>query len=150
MGRSCRVNTKAHRVRHVGLARVAAEALARLAGRGDFTGREDYVFCNRLGQRLDPPAIRRRFKRATAAAGLRPLKLHGLRHGAGSLLAREADVVAVQSFLGHSKLTTTERYMHAKARPEDLARLDRAFASPPIVSDDADGHPGVRELSEGA
>lgn len=120
--------TKAHRVRHVGLATPAAQALARLASRGDFTGREDYIFCGRLGRRLDPSAIRRRFKRASAAAELRPMKLHGLRHGAGSLLAREADAVAVQAFLGHSKLTTTERYMHAKRRPDDLARLDRAFA----------------------
>lgn len=125
--------TKAHRVRHVGLATPAAEALARLAARGDFTGRNEYVFCNRLGRRLDPSAIRRRFKRAAAEAGLRPLKLHGLRHGAGSLLAREADAVAVQAFLGHSKLTTTERYMHAKSRPEDLARLDRAFAPSSIA-----------------
>jgi integrase len=120
--------TKAHRVRHIGLATVAAEALARVAARDDYTGREDYVFCNRLGRRLDPSAIRRRFKRAVDAAGLRPLRLHGLRHGAGSLLAREADAVAVKAFLGHAKLTTTERYMHAKARPDDLARLDRAFA----------------------
>lgn len=120
--------TKAHRVRHIGLATPAAQALARLAARHDFTGRDEYVFCNRFGGRLDPSAIRRRFKSAAAAAGLRPLKLHGLRHGAGSLLAREADAVAVQAFLGHAKLTTTERYMHAKARPDDLARLDRAFA----------------------
>lgn len=120
--------TKAHRVRHIGLASPASQALARLASRPDFTSRDDYVFASRLGRRLDPSAIRRRFKRAAAAAGLRPLKLHGLRHGAGSLLAREADAVAVQAFLGHSKLTTTERYMHAKARPDDIARLDRAFA----------------------
>ena len=40
--------------------------------------------------------------------------------------------------------------MHAKARPEDLARLDRAFASPPLVSNEADGRPGLTELSEGA
>lgn len=125
--------TKAHRVRHVGLATPAAQALARLAARDDFTGRDEYVFRNRLGRRLDPSAIRRRFKRAASAAGLRPLKLHGLRHGAGSLLAREADAVAVQAFLGHSKLTTTERYMHAKARPGDLARLDRAFAASAIL-----------------
>lgn len=132
--------TKAHRVRHIGLATPATEALARLGGRADFTGRDDYVFCNRLGRRLDPSAIRRRFKRAAAEAGLRSLKLHGLRHGAGSLLAREADAVAVQAFLGHSKLTTTERYMHAKARPDDLARLDRAFAPASI---------GVEEASRG-
>lgn len=131
--------TKAHRVRHVGLATPAAEAFARLAGREDFIGRDEYVFCNRLGRRLDPSAIRRRFKRAAAAADLRPLKLHGLRHGAGSLLAREADAVAVQAFLGHSKLTTTERYMHAKARPDDLARLDRAFA--PASIDVRESHP---------
>jgi len=35
--------------------------------------------------------------------------------------------VFVQHFLGHSKLSTTERYMHAKARKEDVARLNRAF-----------------------
>jgi hypothetical protein len=33
----------------------------------------------------------------------------------------------VQGFRGHSKLTTTARYLHAKARPEDLERLNRAF-----------------------
>jgi hypothetical protein len=39
---------------------------------------------------------------------------------------READAVAVQAFLRHAKLATTER-LHAKPRPDDLARLDRAF-----------------------
>ena len=130
--------TKAHRVRHVGLATPAAQALARLGGRVDFTGRDEYVFCSRLGRRLDPSAIRRRFKRAAAAAGLRPLKLHDLRHGAGSLLAREADAVAVQAFLGHAKLATTERYMHAKVRPGDLERLDRAFAPTAMRAKEAD------------
>lgn len=101
---------KAHRVRHVGLANPAAHALARVSARVDFTGRDDFVFANRLGRRLDPSAIRRRFKRAAAAAELRRLKLHDLGHGAGSLLAREADAVAVQAFLGQAKLATTERY----------------------------------------
>jgi len=119
--------TKAHRVRHVPLSTAAAQGLARLASRRDFTARDEYVFCNRLGRRLDPSAIRRRYKAAAAAAGLRPLKLHDLRHGAGSLVAREADAVFVQAFLGHARITTTQRYMHAKARPEDVARLDRAF-----------------------
>jgi hypothetical protein len=36
---------------------------------------------------------------------------------AGSLIARHADARFVQEFLGHSRITTTERYMHAKARP---------------------------------
>jgi site-specific recombinase XerD len=33
----------------------------------------------------------------------------------------------VQAFLGHSRITTTERYMHAKARPEDVNLVNRAF-----------------------
>lgn len=29
--------------------------------------------------------------------------------------------------LGHAKLTTTDRYLGAKLRPEELRRLDSAF-----------------------
>jgi len=35
----------------------------------------------------------------------------------------------VQGFLGHSKLATTERYLHAKPRPQDVERLNRAFGA---------------------
>jgi site-specific recombinase XerD len=44
------------------------------------------------------------------------------------MVARQADPRWVQGFLGHSKLTTTERYLHAKARPQDVELLNRAFA----------------------
>lgn len=40
--------------------------------------------------------------------GLRPIKLHGLRHAAGSLLARHGTSVEVRDFMGHAKLTTTD------------------------------------------
>lgn len=119
--------TKGWQVRYVPLANPARDALERLLARIDFTGRDDYVFCNRLGGRLDGSAFRRRFHAARDAAGLRTIKLHGLRHGAGSLIARETDAVFVQHFLGHAKMATTERYMHAKARHEDVEKLNRAF-----------------------
>lgn len=119
--------TKAWQVRYVPLADQPRDALRRLLGRGDFVGRDDYVFCNRLGGRLDASAVRRRYHAARKAAGLRHVKLHGLRHGAGSLVARHTDAVFVQHFLGHSKMVTTERYMHAKARKEDVDRLNEAF-----------------------
>jgi integrase len=85
------------------------------------------VFCNRLGGRLDASALRRRYHAARKAAGLRYVKLHGLRHGAGGLVARHTDAVFVQHFLGHANMATTERYMHAKVRLEDVERLNQAF-----------------------
>ena len=122
--------TKGWQVRYVPLADPAHDAFVRLRARGDFTQRDDYVVCGRLGGPLDDSALRRRHQATLKAAGLRYIKLHGLRHGAGSLVARETDAVFVQHFLGHAKLSTTERYMHAKARHEDVERLNRAFGAP--------------------
>jgi integrase len=119
--------TKSWQARFLPLADPAADALRRLQAREDYTKRDDYIFCSRLGRRLDPSAVRRRFKAARDAAELRPLRFHALRHAAGSLVARHADARFVQDFLGHSRITTTERYMHAKARPEDVERVNLAF-----------------------
>jgi len=119
---------KGGRPRLVPIPTPAMISLQRLRSRPDFISPDDYVLVNRIGRRLDPSALRRRYKGACAAAGLRPVKLHGLRHAAGSLIARTSDPVFVRDFLGHSKLSTTDRYVSAKARPEELERLDRAFA----------------------
>lgn len=121
--------TKSWQVRYVPLASPALAALERLRAREDFTRRADYVLAGRTGRRLDGSAFRRRYHAARRAAGLRYIKLHGLRHGAGSLIARETDAVFVQHFLGHARLATTERYMHAKARHEDIEKLNRAFGA---------------------
>jgi integrase len=120
---------KGGRPRFVPLSTPAMTVLMRLRDRTDFVASDDYVLASRLGRRLDPSALRRRYKRGCAAAGLRPVKLHGLRHAAGSLVARTSDPVFVRDFLGHSKLSTTDRYVSAKARPQELERLDRAFAA---------------------
>ena len=118
---------KGRRHRFVPLSTPGQQALARLLNRDEFTSPDDYVIVNRLGRRLDASAVRRRYKNACAQAGLRPVRLHGLRHAAGSLVARTNDPVFVRDFLGHSKLATTDRYVSAKLRPEEFERLDRAF-----------------------
>jgi integrase len=108
-------STKSRRFREVPLPDQAAAALDRLSRRGEFGGPDDYVFANRFGRRLDPSALRRRFERACDAAGLETLRFHDLRHTYGSLLvAGGIDLASVKAAMGHSRITTTERYLHAR------------------------------------
>jgi integrase len=139
---------KGRRNRYVPLPDPAVAALARLASRDEFVGHEDYVVCNRWGRRLDPSALRRRYHLACEAAGLRRVKLHGLRHAAGSILARTADPVFVRDYLGHSKLSTTDRYVGAKHRPEDFERLNRAFRRPSLADEQPDSPSESRGTGE--
>ncbi len=57
-----------------------ASTLARLADRLSFTDAGDLVFVGVSGTFLDGSALRRCYKRARDAAGLRPLRFHDLRH----------------------------------------------------------------------
>ncbi len=121
-------STKSRRAREVPLPDQAAAALHRLSQRGDFVGADDYVFVSRFGRRLDPSALRRRFERARDAAGLEPLRFHDLRHTYGSLLvAGGIDLASVKSAMGHSRITTTERYLHARPAGELADRFTRAL-----------------------
>jgi integrase len=121
-------STKSRRAREVPLPDQAAAALDRLSRRDEFTGPDDYMFCSRLGRRLDPSALRRRYERARNAAGLEPLRFHDLRHTYGSLLvAGGIDLVSVKAAMGHSRITTTERYLHARPAGELADRFTRAL-----------------------
>jgi integrase len=119
---------KSRKWRAVPLADQPAAVLDQLSQRALFTCRDDLVFCSAVGDYLDPSALRRRYRRAQKAAGLRPLRFHDLRHSFGSLVIREFDPVAVKDFMGHAKITTTERYLHARSRRTDAARMTKAFA----------------------
>lgn len=121
-------STKSGRVRQVPLADQAAAALKWLSQREHFTTPDDLVFCNALGRPLDESALRRRYRRAQAASGVRPLRFHDLRHTFGSLLAmRGVDVVTIQKAMGHSALATTSRYLHARPASEQAQVFTAAF-----------------------
>jgi integrase len=127
-------STKSRRFREVPLPDQAGAALDRLSRRGEFIGSDDYVFTNRFGRRLDPSALRRRFERARDAAGLEPLRFHDLRHTYGSLLvAGGIDLASVKAAMGHSRITTTERYLHARPAGELADRFTRALSGIPAV-----------------
>jgi integrase len=66
------------------------------------------VFTTELGAPLRPDRVLRRFRELTAEAGLPPIRLHDLRHGAATLLlAAGTHVKVVQETLGHSCVSTT-------------------------------------------
>jgi integrase len=120
--------TKSGRIRQVPLADHAARALARALERDDFLASGDYVFCSAHGRRLEGSALRRRYKLARDAAGLRPLRWHDLRHTFGSLLvAGGIDLVSVKDAMGHAELSTTSRYLHARPAPERAVAFTAAF-----------------------
>ena len=121
--------TKGGRVRYVPLVPQAKAAFDRLRDRRDFTGANELAFCNYLGRTLDASALRRRFKCARDAAGLRPLRFHDLRHTYGSLLAAAGvPVTDIQAAMGHADIQTTARYLHARQASEQVGRFARAFA----------------------
>jgi integrase len=120
-------STKSRRSRSVPLADQAASELKTLRKRRSFKARTDYVFCRPDGGPLDRSAIRIRFIRAQEKADVRVRRFHDLRHSFGSLAIQKFDLVAVKDMMGHSKLTTTERYLHSKPRPDDVAKLTTIF-----------------------
>ena len=128
-------STKSGKWRAVPLPREAFVVLDELSRRDWFTSPDDYVFCGPAGDPLDDSALRRRYNAARDAARLPPLPFHHLRHTFATLAIRGLDPATVQTLLGHSKITTTERYLHARPLNELAERMDSIFAVGPAVID---------------
>jgi integrase len=118
---------KSGKVRAVPMAPDVASALAQLGRRDDWVGDDDLVFTGETGSYLDGSALRRRYKAALAAAALRPLRFHDLRHTFGTRMIAKADVRRVQEWMGHADIQTTMKYLHYSPRPEDARLVAEAF-----------------------
>ncbi len=91
--------------------RVAAE-LERHFQRSRYQADEDLVFCHpETGRPYDASKLRKRFKVALTAAGLRPIRFHDLRHTFGTgMAAAGAPLRAIQEWMGHRDIQTTQVY----------------------------------------
>ena len=127
--RTVRVLGKGGKERMVPFGRPAAVALQEWLDsweevRGSSSGTEAPVFLNYRGGRLSSRSVRRILDRhvnsAALAAGVHP---HTLRHTfATHLLEGGADLRTIQELLGHSSLSTTQRYTHV-----DIERLLQVY-----------------------
>jgi len=113
------------------------------------------VFCSEVGEHLNYFAHRRRYKDALSRAGLREIRFHDLRHAFGSAAITTLDSYSVQTYMGHAHYSTTQRYLHHKARREDAAKIAEAFRVPngapsSDTSELTESNSGAPSTSEGA
>ena len=122
-----RVVGKGNKERVVPYGPPAADALDHwlVRGRPQLAGEHsgDALFLGDKGGRIDPRVVRSMVHKMAARAGVHDIAPHGLRHSTAThLLQGGADLRAVQEMLGHSSLSTTQRYTHV-----DTARLSAIY-----------------------
>ncbi len=123
-----RVRGKGNKERIVPIGRAALQALdAYRARRGQLCRRtlfdDSAIFLNRQGTRLTTRSVARLLDHYLKVSGVATkASPHALRHSfATHLLNAGADLRAIQELLGHSSLSTTQRYTHLNF--EELMRV---------------------------
>jgi integrase/recombinase XerC len=113
-----RIRGKGGKQREVPIVSKARRSLdAWLARRPEMRPACDAVFVNRRGGRITTRSVARHLARYAVIAGARRhVHPHALRHSfATHLLDMGADLRGIQELLGHSSLSTTQRYTHVSS-----------------------------------
>ncbi|HIA02202.1 MAG TPA: tyrosine recombinase XerC [Myxococcales bacterium] len=125
-GRMIRVRGKGKKERIVPVGKPALEALNRyVLVRSELNPEPDEpaVFLNRFGKRLNVRSVRNILNKWQIKSGnWKSVHPHMLRHSAATHLLEEgAELRHIQEFLGHSRLSTTQRYTQVSL--EQLMRV---------------------------
>ncbi len=90
----------------------------------------DLVFAHpQSGRPLDRSKVTRRFKAACRDAGVNEITFHELRHTFATRLAASGQPLrAIQEFLGHADLKTTQIYAHYAPSAREVEMVNQAFA----------------------
>jgi integrase len=100
----------------IGLNQAAIDVITKLPR---VAGNPYLIVGEKAGQHL--VNLQKPWARIRARAGLADVRIHDLRHGVASLLARKAPLVVVRDQLGHATTETTDRYSHAEADAVTIA-----------------------------
>lgn len=101
---------------------------------GDKWTHHDLVFTTHLGGPIERTEDWKQWKSILKQAGVRDARVHDARHTAATLLIEQGvHIRVVQEILGHTRVTTTERYTHvATLQMKDASnRMDQALWGTP-------------------
>jgi integrase/recombinase XerC len=112
-----KVMGKGRKERIVPVGAKAIEALVAYLKEREIVEGDEPIFVNSLGGRLTARSVGRLMKGYSRRSGIfRKVSPHSLRHTfATHLLDAGADIREIQEMLGHSSLSTTQRYTHISA-----------------------------------
>jgi integrase len=109
-----------------------------------------HVFTHEDGAPLHPAQVTARFRWIAFDAGLPPIRLHDLRHGAATIAhAAGADLKAIQAMLRHSSITITADIYTSVLDDVDRDVAERMIAMVPrkAASEDASAPGGLPSVS---
>ena len=116
--------------RSVPVADEAFEVLKVWQQRSAYSAPDELVFCHpESGKELDRAKVTKKFKQGCAAAGVRVIRFHDLRHTFGTQMAAAGHPLRfIQEMMGHADAKTTQIYSHYQPSEREVEMVNEAFS----------------------